>query len=574
MNRCLVRVIFSLFLLLFAAAALGQSVVRGPYLQQQTDGSIIVRWRTDTATDSVVRYGLDSATLSSLTSVAGSRTEHNVQVTGLTTLTQYFYSVGDSIGTIAGDASYHFHTAPVIGTPTSTRFWAIGDSGTAVTHPGQAASVRDAFKTYSASSPANFMMMLGDNAYNDGTDTQYQNAVFDTYPELLRQLPLWSTLGNHDGHSADSATQTGPYYDIFELPTTGEVGGYPSFTEAYYSFDYGEVHFVCLDSYDSPRGVNASMMTWLESDLAENHLPWVIAYWHHPPYSKGSHNSDSSGEVQMTEMRQNFLPVLEAWGVDLVLTGHSHSYERSFLLDGHYGLSSSLDLSDPSSNVLDWGDGSESGNGVYQKPGTIAAENEGAIYIVAGSSGKASAAVLNHPAMFVGLANLGSMVVDVVGNRLDAVFIDETGLVRDEFTILKTPDLDPPLIVDARAEDGTHVIVDYSEHVDVTSASNVTNYSISGLGISNAAMIAGNKSVRLTTSAMTPGSNYTLTINDVMDDEGNTILPNSQFGFDFIQQLTVSFQDGLAPTPAYDGTFDSYIREATATTNYGTASTL
>ncbi len=194
-------------------------------------------------------------------------------VTGLNTLTQYYYSVGDSTGTIAGDATYHFHTAPVIGAATSTRFWAIGDSGTAVTHPGLAASVRDAFKTYSASSPADFFMMLGDNAYNDGTDTQYQNAVFDTYPELLRQLPLWSTLGNHDGHSADSATQTGPYYDIFELPTAGEIGGYPSGTEAYYSFDYGDVHFVCLDSYDSSRAINGSMMTWLEADLADNHQP-------------------------------------------------------------------------------------------------------------------------------------------------------------------------------------------------------------------------------------------------------------------------------------------------------------
>ncbi len=65
-------------------------------------------------------------------------------------------------------------------------------------------------------------------------------------------------------------------------------------------------------------------------------------------------------------MRQNFLPLLEAWGVDLVLSGHSHSYERSFLLDGHYGVSSTLDLSDPSVHVLDWGDGSETGNGVYQ----------------------------------------------------------------------------------------------------------------------------------------------------------------------------------------------------------------
>ena len=574
MNHYPTKIYFAFFLLLFAASAVAQSVVRGPYLQQQTDSSINIRWRTDLATDSVVRYGLTSTSLNSTASLSATRTEHSITVTGLSAHTQYFYSVGDSIGTIAGNGSYHFHTAPLIGSATATRFWAIGDAGTAVTHPGLAASVRDAFKTYTASSPADFMVMLGDNAYSDGTDTEYQNAVFNTYPELLRQLPVWSTLGNHDGHNADSASQTGPYYDIFDPPINGEIGGYPSGTEAYYSFDYGEVHFVCLDSYDSPRGINGTMMTWLESDLAENHQPWVIAYWHHPPYSKGSHNSDSSGENRMTDMRQNFLPILEAWGVDLVLSGHSHSYERSFLLDGHYGLSGSLDLSDPSVNVLDWGDGSETGNGVYQKPGIIAAENEGTVYIVAGSSGKVTTTALNHPAMFVGLANLGSLVVDVVGNRLDAAFIDETGLVRDEFTILKSPDLDPPIIMNARAEDGTHVIVEYSEHVNIASASDLLNYSVSGLGVSNAAIVTGNKSARLTTGAMTPGNSYTVTVNNVTDDEGNTILPNSQFTFDFVPQLTLSFQDGLAPDPSYDGTFDAYIREATPNTNYGTAATL
>ena len=67
--------------------------------------------------------------------------------------------------------------------------------------------------------------MLGDNAYVDGTDEEYQAAVFDMYPELLRQTFLWSTFGNHDGLSADSDTETGPYYDIFTLPRQGEAGG-------------------------------------------------------------------------------------------------------------------------------------------------------------------------------------------------------------------------------------------------------------------------------------------------------------------------------------------------------------
>jgi len=552
---------------LLVPTAWGQAVNRGPYLQQQTEQSIIVRWRTDVATDSVVRYGTDSAVLNLSSSDATSTTEHTVLVSGLSSDTQYFYSVGSSSATLAGDVTFHFATAPIPGTAVDTRVWVIGDSGTA---NNDARAVRDAFKTWSTSKPANFFLMLGDNAYNDGTDTEYQNAVFDTYPELLRQLPVWSTLGNHDGHSADSGTQTGPYYEIFDFPTAAEAGGLASGTEAYYAFDYGNIHFVVLDSYDSNRTPGGNMLQWLESDLALNNKPWLIAIWHHPPYTKGSHNSDTEG--RLIDMRQNALPILEAWGVDLVMTGHSHTYERSFLLDGHYGLSGTLDIGD---NILDIGDGSETGDGVYQKPDLVAAQNEGAVYAVAGSSGKISTGrPLDHPAMFIALESLGSMVLDIAGNRMDVTFLDQTALVKDEFTILKTPDFDPPLITAVNAEDASHVLVNYSERVDAGSALDAANYAITGLSISSVELLDGNTAVRLTTSVMTAGSHYVLTVNNVMDESGNTIAAGSQAEFDFNPQMTKSFQDGLAPDTSYNGTFDTYIREATAGTNYGAAGTL
>ena len=87
----------------------------------------------------------------------------------------------------------------------------------------------------------------------------------------------------------------------------------------------------------SDRSPTAAMATWLRNDLAATAQTWLLAFWHHPPYTKGSHNSDT--ETELVQMRQNILPILEDYGVDLVLTGHSHSYERSFLLDGHYGTS-------------------------------------------------------------------------------------------------------------------------------------------------------------------------------------------------------------------------------------------
>ncbi|MEN8174941.1 MAG: DNRLRE domain-containing protein [Pseudomonadota bacterium] len=430
--------------------------------------------------------------------------------------------------------------------------------------------MHDGFLAYEGATPADFMMMLGDNAYWDGTDAEFQAAVFDTYPAELRRLPLWPTLGNHDGHSADSGSGSGPYYDIFDLPRNGEVGGLASGTEAYHSWDYGDIHFINLDSYDTDRSATGSMMTWLESDLALNDKPWVIAFWHHPPYSKGSHDSDTS--LEMIDMRQNALPILESWGVDLVLSGHNHIYERSMLLDGHYDDSSMLDVD---TMILDTGDGSESGNGAYQKPMIVAAMNEGAVYTVAGSSGTVSnGGSLNHPVMYVDMRVLGSMVLDIDGNRLDAAFINSTGAARDEFTIIKSGDFDAPSVIDARAEDATQVMVDYSERVDTSTATDTANYAIAGLSITGAEMLPGNRSVRLTTSAMTLGTSYLLTVSNVMDEAGNVIAPNSQYGFDFVQQQTAAFHDGLEPGPDYYGTYDTYIREASPNTNYGSATKL
>jgi hypothetical protein len=109
------------------------------------------------------------------------------------------------------------------------------------------------------------------------------------------------------------------------MPTAGQAGGNSSGTEAWYSFDHGDIHFVCLDSEGSPRTPGSAMLTWLAADLAASTKTWTIAFWHHPPYTKGSHDSDldSDSGGRMKDMRTNVLPVLEAGGVDLVLCGHS-----------------------------------------------------------------------------------------------------------------------------------------------------------------------------------------------------------------------------------------------------------
>jgi hypothetical protein len=190
------------------------------------------------------------------------------------------------------------------------------------------------------------------------------------------------------------------------------------------------------------------MLTWLEQDLAANTNSWVIAYWHSPPYTHGSHSSD--GEENLVQMREWVVPVLENHDVDLVLCGHSHCYERSFLLDGHYGGSGSL----APWMMKDSGSGRPGDTGAYLKPSPGAGGRQGAVYAVAGCSGQERGGSLDHPSMFTSLNHLGSVVIDVDGDRLEARFLRETGAVDDQFTILKGASPENLRVATMRVADG------------------------------------------------------------------------------------------------------------------------
>jgi acid phosphatase type 7 len=405
------------------------NVTRGPYLQMGTPTSMMVRWRTDAATASRVRYGLGADNLSGVADDATLTTEHMVTVSGLQADTLYYYSIGDATVDLARGADYSFVTAPTAAKP--TRVWVIGDAGT--TFYGYGANqraVRDAYYAYTGARRTDVWLQLGDNAYDSGTDAQFQMDQFEVYPTLFRQTVTWPTIGNHETAQLQNIANF-PQLDIFSLPTAGEAGGVPSGTERYYSFNYGNIHFVCLDSMTSDRSSSGPMCSWLANDLAAVTQDWIIAFWHHPPYSKGSHDSDS--DAQLGQMRTGAVPILEAYGADLVLCGHSHSYERSYLMNGHYGLSSEYSWT----NRLDGGSGRPSETGPYLKDAGSPFGNRGAVYAVAGSAGQTSGGGLNHPAMFVSWNQLGSMVLDINGRRLDAIFLRHNGTTNDSFTLLK-----------------------------------------------------------------------------------------------------------------------------------------
>ncbi|HXJ59789.1 MAG TPA: metallophosphoesterase family protein [Verrucomicrobiae bacterium] len=339
-----------------------------------------------------------------------------------------------------GDSNTFFVSHPPIGPSKPTRVWVLGDPGT---RKKAERDVRDAYYQWTGERSTDFWLMLGDNAYTAGKDTEYQGAVFDMYGAMLRRAVLWPCLGNHDAGSANSPIQFGVYYDIFTLPAQAQAGGVMSGSEAYYSFDYANLHVVCLDSSDSDWAKTSLMLRWLKADLQTNKQDWLIAYCHHPPYTRGSHNSDNDrdSEGRMRAIRETVVPMLEEHGLDLMLCGHSHAYERSHLLDGFYGRSTNLNEQVHFKSKND-GRPTPNGTGIYLKPTRGPAPHEGAVYVVAGSSGQTSGGRLQHPVHVISLNVLGSLVLDFDGPRLDATFIDDKAAVRDQFAIVKGPPAD------------------------------------------------------------------------------------------------------------------------------------
>jgi hypothetical protein len=175
---------------------------------------------------------------------------------------------------------------------------------------------------------------------------------------------------------------------------------------------------------------------WVKKDLEQNKdKDWVVAYWHHPPYTMASHNSDR--ETELVKIRENFIRILERCGVDLVLCGHSHGYERSWLINGHYDKEATFDASrHVVSHSSGFYDGSKNSCPYIKND-----KGEGVVYVVAGSAGKLDSNTQKtypHDAMYYSNSKVGGgLVLEAENNRLDISWLGADGVVRNHFTMMK-----------------------------------------------------------------------------------------------------------------------------------------
>jgi hypothetical protein len=199
--------------------------------------------------------------------------------------------------------------------PTGIRFAVIGDFGA-----GTQAEADVAALVHSLS--PDFIITVGDNNYPLGEAATIDDHIGRYYHDFIYPYTgtfgsgaavnrFFPTLGNHDWYTAGAK----PYLNYFTLPGNGR----------YYDFVWGPVHFFALDSDENePNGVDRTSVqaAWLKQRIAASASRWNIVFFHHAPYSSGTHGDTAW-------MQWPFA----AWGADAVLSGHDHTNER-LIVDG------------------------------------------------------------------------------------------------------------------------------------------------------------------------------------------------------------------------------------------------
>ncbi|MBW7998522.1 MAG: hypothetical protein FVQ81_18500, partial [Candidatus Glassbacteria bacterium] len=274
-----------------------------PWLAGVTTNSVYVCLEVDTTANATVDYGLTTAYGSSAVTESTDATSigtyvHNVRLTGLLPNTVYNYQV--THGTSVSD-NYTFRTAPEPGTP--AHFGYAGDSRSDTYNHNLIAA-------HMALQNPN-MMIYGGDLCNTNTYASWINEWFvPNQVALNATTPSVNTPGNHEGWGINTKAFT-------ESPngTDGEGGG------GYFSYDYGDVHILVLNT-EIGRSQGSAQWNFAAADLAASNAKFKIVAAHKPSLSYGMHGTDP-------EMATMTTLLFEPYGVSFVLFGHDHFYQHN-----------------------------------------------------------------------------------------------------------------------------------------------------------------------------------------------------------------------------------------------------
>lgn len=416
--------IISFVLLHFSAAQEYEPVVyfdRAPYLQSLTKDSVIIVSQTEekSVAQLVFSQGIDDQ----LMHETEASHDHVFHIDRLTPNTEYAYRLNHGNGR-SFEAS--FKTLPEPGTAVTIA--AFGDCG--YYHPpGDEHAIEDqkriAVLLEGITPKIPLILQTGDLVTSATMFNYVQYACFDIYEDLLSRCCMYPVLGNHDFF-----IYIEPWLTIFHTPANNQ-----ECDERYYSFDVGDAHIACVDSFS----LNERQCSWLMDDLSKTNQIWKIISLHKPPYGTVRHYGDD-------DVQKMVMPIADAFHVDMVLTGHNHVYERFYPLYDNKVRDSGMDPH-------------------YHWPG-------GTVVVTTGGGGaplytrKADANVANTPdlafsAKYESVHHF--LTIDITPEKLEVVATRANGDALDRFSISKQGEKPPTHFI--RGDANENGAVDLSDAI-------------------------------------------------------------------------------------------------------------
>ncbi len=373
--------------------------------------TMTITWRTDSiVTSGMVQYQKGSklskkakqakAEPRDFVTDLGATRLFTATLTNLSPNTRYSYRVGD--GEHWSDLST-FSTAKR--KLRAFKFLVFGDSQAPLS-PGEPYGNwrKTLHNAFGANPDAKFMVNVGDMV-DYGQNGAHWNAWFAAAKGVLERIPQMPVSGNHDYFGSKDMTKPLYWAAQWSVPQNGPEG----LKGQAYSYDYGPVHFVVLDSQASEQKKHGDILKiqvpWLEADLAATKARWKIVFFHKPAY-------ESYPKRTNPEIKAAFCPILEKYGVDLVFNAHDHAIARTYPMRDGVAM---------------------------QKP------SQGVIYYISGQSGGKTYKALKkmdwntyfyHP-----VDQPNYFVVEVKDKKLTVNTIQQDGTILDIFFIDKAKDV-------------------------------------------------------------------------------------------------------------------------------------
>lgn len=335
------RFIFPMLVLLFAivcpiscvSQAAGEATASPDHITLTWAGNpattMTVTWRTDTSmTTGYIEYqkgAILSTTAQSVKATSSNFTTDlqathlfTANLTALSPNTTYSYRVGDG----AHWSSVHKFTTADPNTQ-SFKFLVFGDSQSAKDgKPNYSLWGNNLHGTYNANPDAKFFINVGD-LVDVGQSGAHWNGWFEASAGVVDTIPVMPVMGNHETYGSSDTRRPAYWNAQFRMPQNG-----PSrLKNQVYSYDYGPVHFVVLDSQQEEEKQYGDILTaqekWLDADLAASKATWKIVLFHRSAYSiKNDRDNDA--------IKNAFSPVIDKYHVDLVFNAHDHAVGRTY----------------------------------------------------------------------------------------------------------------------------------------------------------------------------------------------------------------------------------------------------